>query len=86
MTVWKLSAGLIVACVLAGGSYAADPDKPMHKATPSDHQMLKDCIRKHQTDDVNLSKAELNRVCKDEIKQKKAGDNPPPPADSPTKP
>jgi hypothetical protein len=55
-------------------------DDSMSRATPTKKQMMKDCIRKHETADVNLSKPELNRICKDELKQDKLTGSPPPPA------
>ena len=58
-------------------------DDSMTKATPSKHQTLKECIEKQKTADVNMSKSQMTRLCKDEIKREKAGDIPPPPADQP---
>jgi hypothetical protein len=52
----------------------------MTRATPTNKQLMKDCIRKHETSDVNMSKSELNRLCKDELKQQKVTGSPPPPA------
>ena len=58
-------------------------DDVMTRATPTKKQMMRDCIRKHESSDVNLSKSELDRICKDEIKQEKVTGKPPPPVDSP---
>jgi hypothetical protein len=59
---------------------SAHADDTMTRATPTKKQMMRDCIRKHETADVNMSKSELNRICKDELKQEKATGSPPPPA------
>ena len=57
-------------------------DQAMKQATPNKHQLLKDCERKHQMQDVNLSKSELARLCKDELKAgKQTGATATPPAD-----
>ncbi|HEY2686152.1 MAG TPA: hypothetical protein VGI93_21760 [Steroidobacteraceae bacterium] len=62
-------------------------DDAMSHATPNKHQQMKDCRYKHQMQDVNLSKSELDRVCKDELKaQKQSGATPPPPKDAPKEP
>jgi hypothetical protein len=76
----KRLAGL---ALMSMASFALQPvraDDAMTQSTPTKQQLMKDCIRKHQTDDVNLSKSQLNRLCKDELKQQKATGTPPPPA------
>jgi hypothetical protein len=55
-------------------------DDTMTQSTPTHKQLMKDCIRKHQSGDVNQSKSQLNRICQDELKQQKATGTPPPPA------
>jgi hypothetical protein len=72
-----ISAALAATALLAGPVMA---DGSMARATPSKHQAMKDCIEKQKTADVNMSKSEMERLCKDEIKRQKAtGDSPPPP-------
>ena len=80
----KLISLVPIAAVLLAGQALADD--PMPRATPTQHQSLKACIEKQKTADVNLSKSEMTRICKDEIKRQKAGDVPPPPSDSPRAP
>jgi hypothetical protein len=58
-------------------------DDVMTRATPTKKEMMRDCIRKHQSSDVNLSKSALNRICKDEVKQERLTGTPPPPTDAP---
>jgi hypothetical protein len=60
-------------------------DDSMHRAAPTDHQMIKECIEKQKTKDVNMSKAEMKQFCKDELKkQKETGALPEqPPTDAP---
>jgi hypothetical protein len=72
-----ISAALAAVALLAGPVMA---DGSMARATQSKHQAMKDCIEKQKTADVNMSKSEMERLCKDEIKRQKAtGDSPPPP-------
>jgi hypothetical protein len=79
----KLLIPTVLAAALLAGSVMADDS--MGRATPSKHQALKDCIEKQKTADVNMSKSQMERLCKDEIKrQKVAGDTPP--ADAPRAP
>jgi len=59
-------------------------DDSMTQATMTDHQKMKDCIEKQKQGNVNMSTAEMKRVCKDEMKKQKAtGEVSPPPTDTP---
>jgi hypothetical protein len=49
-------------------------------ATPTDHQMLKECIEHQKSADVAMSKAAMTRLCKDQLKQQKQSGTPPEPA------
>jgi hypothetical protein len=80
----KLLPCLAVAAALSAGTALADDS--MDRATPTQHQTFKECIAKQKTADVNMSKAQMTRICKDEIKRAKAGDTPPPPTDAPHTP
>jgi hypothetical protein len=80
----KLISLLPIAAALLAGQVLADD--PMPRATPTHHQSLKSCIEKQKTADVNMSKSEMKRICKDEIKRENAGDAPPPPIDTPKTP
>jgi pentapeptide MXKDX repeat protein len=79
----------IISCiVLIGFSVCgaqAFADDSMSRATPTDHQMMKDCIEKQKATDVNMSKAEMTRICKDQLKQQKKTGAPldSPPTDTP---
>jgi hypothetical protein len=77
----KLLPSLWVAAALAVGTASADD--AMDRATPTQHQAFKECMAKQKTADVNMSKAQMTRLCKDELKREKAGDAPPPPSDAP---
>jgi hypothetical protein len=67
-------------------SVQAFADDSMSRATPTKHQLMKECVEKQKTADVNMSKDQMNRLCKDEVKRKLAGDTPPPPVDVPRTP
>ena len=77
-TISKISslALLSLASVLAAPMSHADD--AMTRATPTKKQMMRDCVRKHQSSDVNLSKSELNRICKDEVRKERLNGTPPP--------
>jgi hypothetical protein len=80
----KLLPGLLIAAALFAGTALADDS--MDRATPTKHQTFKECIAKQKTADVNMSKSQMTRLCKDEMKREKAGDTPPPPSDAPRTP
>jgi hypothetical protein len=66
------------------GTYALADDS-MSRATPTHHQSMKDCIEKQKMTDVNMSQAEMKRLCKDQLKQQKQTGAPadPAPTDTP---
>ena len=75
--------GLIAGSVACAQSAFADDT--MSHASMTTHQAMKDCIEQQKTADVNMSKSEMKRICKDKLKSQKAtGDMPQqPPTDSP---
>jgi carbonic anhydrase len=52
------------------GTYALAEDS-MSRATPTNHQAMRDCIEKQKMTDVNMSQAAMKRLCKDQLKQQK---------------
>ena len=67
-------AGLLV----AGHALA---DDSMSRASMTDQQAMKDCMERHKVGAVNMSKAQMKRLCRDQLKdQKKTGDMPEQPA------
>jgi hypothetical protein len=60
-------------------------DDTVDRATPTDHQMLKECIEKQKTADVTMSEAQMKQICKDRLKQQKQSGTPvePAPTDTP---
>jgi hypothetical protein len=73
---------LLGVTICAAQAYA---DDSMTRATPTDQQLLKDCIEKQKASDVTMSKAAMKRMCKDQLKQQKATGVPldAPPTDTP---
>jgi hypothetical protein len=64
-------------------------DDSMSRVTPTDHQLLKECIERQKTNtNVTLSKADAKRYCKDELRRQKATGEPSekPPVDAPPAP
>jgi hypothetical protein len=74
---------LLLGVTVCGAQAMADDS--MSRATPTDHQSMKDCIEKQKMTDVNMSKAAMTRICKDQLKQQKASGVPldAPPTDTP---
>jgi hypothetical protein len=73
----------IAAAAVFGGTLAVADDS-LHRATPTEHQSLKACIEKQKTADVTMSKSEMTRLCKEELKREKQfGVSEPPPVDAP---
>jgi len=74
--------GLFGFAICGAQSFA---DDSVSRATPTDHQMMKDCIEKQKTADVTMSEAQMKRICKDQLKQQKQSGIPadPPPTDTP---
>jgi hypothetical protein len=71
----------VVLALLGAQAWA---DDTVSRATPTRHQLMKECIDKQKTADVTMSKSEMQRICKDELKrQKDFGVATPPPDDPP---
>lgn len=47
-------------------------DDSMGRVTPTEHQLLTECMERQKTNNVTVSKAEAKRYCKDELKRQKA--------------
>jgi hypothetical protein len=77
-----LSLGFMTTALL-GQAFADDAIR----ATPNKHQSMQECIEKQKTADVTMSKSQMTRICKDELKrQKELGESTPPPSDTPRNP
>ena len=74
---------LFFGLVLSGVQAIADDS--IDRSTPTNHQAMKDCIEKQKTAGVSMSKSEMTRICKDQLKQQKQAGIPvdPPPSDTP---
>ena len=74
---------IVTAGALSSGTLAVADDS-LHRATPTEGQALRACIEKQKTADVTMSKSEMTRLCKEELKQQKQhGSSEPPPVDAP---
>jgi pentapeptide MXKDX repeat protein len=50
-------------------------DDSMSRASMTDQQAMKDCMERQKVGAVNMSKAQMKRLCRDQLKdQKKTGD------------
>jgi hypothetical protein len=85
----RLSCSLgLAALVLSGLGVAADglglEEDAAHRATPTQHESMKDCVEKQKMAGVTMSKSQMTRICKDELKRKRRyGETTPPPTDTP---
>jgi hypothetical protein len=73
----------VVALTLCGVYALADDS--MNHVTMTKSQTMKDCMERQKTADVSMSKAEMKRICKDQLKQQQQTGTPaePPPTDTP---
>ena len=60
-------------------------DDSMSRSAMTKRQLMNECMQKQQSADVTMSKAQMKRICKDQLKQQKtSGVFPePPPVDTP---
>jgi hypothetical protein len=73
---------IFAAAALLGAQAFADDS--VSRATPTTHQSMKECIEKQKTADVTMSKSQMARICRDELRrQKELGESTPPPTDTP---
>jgi hypothetical protein len=67
------SAAVLALAPLALVASLVFADDSMGRVTPTDHQLLKECMERQKTNaNVTVSKAEAKRYCKDELKRQKA--------------
>ena len=74
---------LVHTVALAGLLFAghALADDSMSRATMTPQQAMNDCMERQKAGAVNMSKAQMKRLCKDKLKEQKAtGDMPEHPA------
>ena len=75
---------LVLIGVFVCGAQAFADESPSRSAPTSD-QKMRDCIEKWKATDVSMPKAEMKRICKDQMHlQKRTGElAEPPPTDTP---
>ena len=77
-----LYSSIFAAAALLGAHAFADDS--VSRAAPTQHQSMKECIEKQKTADVTMSKSQMARICRDELRrQKELGESTPPPTDTP---
>jgi hypothetical protein len=65
--------GLIAVAPIALCTSRVFADDSMGRVTPTDSQLLKQCMERQKTEtNVTVSKADAKRYCKDELKRQKA--------------
>lgn len=77
-----INCAMLVGLVWGSNGFA---DDTMSHASMNKKQAMKDCVERQKTADVNMSKSEMNRICKDKLKEQKATGAMPqqPPVDAP---
>ena len=77
----RLLFSLALMTAAAGHAFA---DDSVNRVTPNKRQSMQECIEKQKTADVTMSKSQMTRICKDELRrQKELGESTPPPSDTP---
>jgi hypothetical protein len=72
---------LAAAALLVAPAFA---DDSVSRAAPTKHLSMKECIEKQKTADVTMSKSQMARICRDELRRRQAlGESTPPPSDTP---
>jgi hypothetical protein len=67
------STGLLTLAPLALVAALAFADDSMTSVTPTDSQLMKQCMERQKSDtNVTISKADAKRFCKDQLKRQKA--------------
>jgi hypothetical protein len=81
----RTRASMLLAVALCVSGARAFADDSMTHVTPTTHQMMKDCMERQKATDVTQSKAQMKRICKDQLKQQKQTGVPaePVPTDTP---
>lgn len=75
----RLAHTLALAGLMVAGHALADDS--MSRASMTEHQAMKDCMERQKAGPVNMSKGQMERLCKDKLKDQKAtGDMPEKPA------
>jgi hypothetical protein len=82
----SLTALALVSFTLLGAAALADDS--LDRATPTDEQLIKTCIEKQKMGNVAMSRAEMDRYCRSQLKRQKATGELPekPPVDTPHDP
>jgi hypothetical protein len=83
----RLTSSLVLVGLAVCGTQAF-ADESVSRATPTNHQMMKDCIERQKAAGVTMSKADMKQFCKDQLKHQKQTGAPaePPPTDTPHNP
>ena len=76
----RTRASMLLAVALCVSGARAFADDSMAHVTPTTHQLMKDCMERQKATDVTQSKAQMKRICKDQLKQQKQSGTPPEPA------
>jgi hypothetical protein len=68
-------APLAIAGLMLVGSYAFADDEVSQAGMAQQHKMMKDCMAKHAAQDKGMTKDDMERACKAEIKSQQDNSN-----------
>jgi len=67
----RILAPLAIAGLMLAGSYAFANDEASQAGMAQQHKMMKDCMAKHAAADNGMTKADMKKACKEEMKSRK---------------
>jgi hypothetical protein len=71
----RILAPLAIAALMLVGSYTFADDEISQAGMARQHKMMKDCMAKHASEDTHMTKGDMERTCKEEIKLQKDNSN-----------
>jgi|SRR5471030_1930171 Na+-translocating ferredoxin:NAD+ oxidoreductase RnfG subunit len=66
---------LAIAALMLVGSYTFADDEISQAGMAQQHKMMKDCMAKHASEDTHVTKGDMEKACKEEIKSQKDNSN-----------
>jgi hypothetical protein len=71
----RILAPLAITGLMLVGSYAFADDEVSQAGIAQQHKMMKDCMAKHASEGNGMTKGDMEKACKDEMKSQKDNSN-----------
>ncbi len=71
----RLLAPLAIAAMMLVGSYTFADDEVSQAGMAQQHKMMKDCMAKHAAEDTRMTKGDMEKICKEEVKSQMNNSN-----------